>query len=265
MTEALHCPAVFAGKHKPVLFVHGTTLTADSNWAWNYGRTLPGLGYDVCLVDLPDRARADIQLSSEYAVQRHPASWPRGRRARSTASASARDPSSPGGPSNSGPTRGDLVGDLVAMSGAAHGFTETEVICSSTCIAPFWQMKAGSRFLKFLNSDDETPGDIAYTSVYSRTDQFVWRVPNGPNEPWAESAKIEGTSNIAIQDICPGRPVEHVQATYDAAMYAVVMDALTHDGPADASGSKRASAPRRQCPAWTWTRRWPRRPRSTTT
>src|SRR5581483_3443642 len=90
-----------------------------------------------------------------------------------------------------------------------------------------------ARHLKALNAGDETPGDIAYISVYSRTDQFVWRT-DGAKEPWTESAKLDGASNIAIQDVCPGRYVEHIQATYDAAVFAVIMDALTHDGGADA-------------------------------
>ncbi len=58
---------------------------------------------------------------------------------------------------------------------------------------------------------------------------------NGPADPWNESASIRGASNIAIQDICPGRDVEHFQALFDAAYFAVVMDALTHRGAADAS------------------------------
>ncbi|MCA1841711.1 MAG: hypothetical protein LC792_00710, partial [Actinobacteria bacterium] len=104
---------------------------------------------------------------------------------------------------------------------------------------PFWQMKPESKFLKALNTGDETPGDVSYTSVYTRSDQFVW-LANGP-QPWDESAKINGASNIAIQDICPGRYVEHIQATYDAAVYAVIMDALTHDGPANAGRVDRAA------------------------
>ena len=232
LAAALHCPATFAGAHNPVLFVHGTTLTTDSNWAWNYGKTLPGMGYDVCLVDLPDRARADIQLSAEYVVYAIRFMAEQSHRKVDVVGFS-QGPLEPRWAVKYWPDVRNLVGDLVAMSGVAHGFTETEVICASECIAPFWQMKTGSRFLKALNSGDETPGDISYTSVYSRTDQFVWYA-NGPNEPWTESAKIDGASNIAIQDVCPGRPVEHVQAIYDAAMYAVVMDALTHDGPADA-------------------------------
>jgi len=233
LAASLRCPATFAGAHNPVLFVHGTTLTADSNWAWNYGKVLPKQGYDVCLVQLPDRARADIQVSAEYVVYAIRFMAEQSHRKVDVVGFS-QGPLEPRWAIKYWPDVRNLVGDLVAVSGVGHGFTETEAICSSECIAPFWQMKPGSRFLKALNAGDETPGDISYTSVYSRTDQFVW-LANGPNDPWTESAKLDGAANIAIQDICPGRYVEHIQAVYDAAMYAVVMDALTHDGPADAS------------------------------
>ena len=238
LAAALHCPSTFAGNHNPVLFVHGTTLTSDSNWAWNYGKTLPSMGYDVCLVDLPDRARADIQVSTEYVVHAIRFMAEQSHHKVDVVGFS-QGPLEPRWALKYWPDIRLLVGDLVAMSGVAHGFTETEVICSSECIAPFWQMKPGSRFIKALNTGDETPGDVSYTSVYSRSDQFVW-LANGPADPWTESAKINGASNIAIQDICPGRQVEHVQAIYDAAVYAVIMDALTHDGPANAARVDRA-------------------------
>ncbi len=232
LAKALTCPATFASAHNPVLFVHGTTLTPESNWSWNYGKTLPAMGYDVCLVALPDRARADIQVSAEYVVY---AIRQMARRSghKVDVVGFSQGPLEPRWAIKYWPDVRASVGRLVAMSGVGHGFTETNYICSSECIAPFWQMKPDSQFLKALNAGDETPGDIAYTSVYSRTDQFVWRT-DGAKEPWTESAKLDGASNIAIQDVCPGRYVEHIQATYDAAVFAVIMDALTHDGGADA-------------------------------
>jgi triacylglycerol lipase len=231
MAAALSCPDGFSGVHEPVLFVHGTTLTARSNWAWNYAKHLPTLGYDVCLVDLPDRARADMQVSTEYVV-----SAIRTMAARSGGKVDvvgfSQGPLEPRWAVKWWPDVRARVDDLVAMAGVAHGFTETEVICSKSCIAPFWQMKPDSQFLAALNRGDESPGDIDYTSVYSRTDQFVWLSGAGGN-PWDDSAGIDGATNLAVQDLCPGRSVEHVQVVYDAAFYAVVFDALAHDGAAD--------------------------------
>ncbi|HEY3239036.1 MAG TPA: lipase [Acidimicrobiia bacterium] len=232
MDAALLCPASFSGAHEPVLFVHGTTLTPETNWSWNYGKTLPADGYDVCLIGLPDRARADMQVSTEYVVHA----------IRTIAAQSGKKvdvvgfsqgPLEPRWAIKWWPDIQNLVDDVVAQAGVAHGFTETEGICFQSCIAPFWQMKPESQFLAALNAGDETPGDVSYTSVYSRTDQFVWLAGGG--NPWDGSASIDGATNIAVQDLCPGRPVDHVQVIYDAVFYAVTMDALANPGPADPS------------------------------
>ncbi|HEX3604829.1 MAG TPA: lipase [Candidatus Dormibacteraeota bacterium] len=233
LADSLTCPASFSGAHNPVLLVHGTTLTAQSNWSWNYGKVLPTKGYDVCAVDLPDRARADIQVSAEYVVHAIRTMAERSHR-RVDVVGFSQGPLEPRWAIKYWPDIPLLVDHLVAMAGVGHGFSETEAICASDCIAPFWQMRPDSKFLAALNSGSETPGQISYTSVYSRTDQFVW-LAGGSGDPWDQSARLRGASNIAIQDICPGRYVEHVQAVYDAVYFAVVMDALTHPGGADPS------------------------------
>ena len=234
LASSLKCPATFSGKHNPVLFVHGTTLTADSNWSWNYGKVLPTMGYDVCAVNLPDRARADIQISAEYVVYAIRSMAERSNRKVDVVGFS-QGPLEPRWAIKYWPDIPQLVDNLVAMAGVGHGFTETQGICASECIAPFWQMKPDSKFLAALNSGSETPAPVTYTSVYSRTDQFVWYAGSGYGDPWDQSAQLKGAKNIAVQDICPGRYVEHIQAVYDAVYFAVVMDALTHPGGADAS------------------------------
>jgi hypothetical protein len=232
LTDALSCPTNFSGEHEPVLFVHGTTLNTETNWSWNYGRTLPANGYDVCLVNLPDRARADMQVSTEYVV--HAIRYMSQRSGKKVDVVGfSQGPLEPRWAIKWWPEIRGLVDDLVAQAGVAHGFTETEGICFQSCVAPFWQMKPESQFLAALNAGDETPGDVSYTSVYSRTDQFVWLA--GGASPWDASASLDGASNIAVQDLCPGRPVDHVQVIYDAVFYAVTLDALVNPGPADPS------------------------------
>jgi hypothetical protein len=70
---------------------------------------------------------------------------------------------------------------------------------------------------------------VSYTSVFSQTDEIIQPVAPEP------VAAIRGATNIAVQDICPGRYVGHVQSASDAAYYGVVVDALKHVGPADPS------------------------------
>ena len=47
------------------------------------------------------------------------------------------------------------------------------------------------------------------------------------------TSSIEGVSNIEVQDIWPGRPVNHIGALHDAVTYALVLDAIDLPGPAD--------------------------------
>lgn len=224
---ALSCPAEFGGAHEPLLFIHGTTYTAKQAWSWNYGKVLPAQGYDVCTVQLPDLGRADIQLSAEFVVSA----------IRSIAARSGRKVdviSFSQGPMEARwalkwwPDVQALVDDSIMVAAPNHGFAEASVFCTPSCVAPFWQMRQRSKFIRALNDGDETPGDVSYTSVYSRTDQFLQ--PSVPNDG---TPSLTGGTTIAVQDVCPARSVEHIGMVPDAVVYAVVMDAVTHPGPAD--------------------------------
>lgn len=226
---ALSCPDEFRSTHEPVLFIHGTTYTAKQAWSWNYGKVLPSQGYDVCTVQLPDLGRADIQVSTEFVVSAIRTIAARSGRKVDLVSFSQ-------GPMEARwalkwwPDVRGLVDDSIMLAAPNHGFAEATVLCTPSCVAPFWQMRVRSAFIRSLNQDDETPGDVSYTSVYSRTDQFVQ-----PSQPNDGTASLIGGTTVAVQDLCPTRIVEHIGMVSDAVVYAVVMDAITHPGPADAS------------------------------
>lgn len=112
-----------------------------------------------------------------------------------------------------------------------------------SCVPALWQFSIGSDFLKALNADDETPGDVSYTSVYSLTDDIIF-----PQLPQSVSAQGDGATNVPIQSICPVRVVDHIQALADAVAYAVVVDAFT-PGPADPSRINRSVCGQLSCPA----------------
>jgi triacylglycerol esterase/lipase EstA (alpha/beta hydrolase family) len=225
LAQALSCPASFQHKHEPVLLVHGTASTGERNWSTNYGRVLPALGYDVCTVDLVDLGRGDIQASAErivYAI-------------RTLAKRSHSKVEVIGHSEGPLPVRWAikwwpdirfLVDDLIGIAAPYHGWLGTEVFCAGGCVPALWQMRRESQFMAAQNSGDETPGDISYTSVYTINDELV--------QPYS-TADLQGGSNIAIQEVCPGRVGEHYEMLYDAAAYGVVLDALTHLGPASLS------------------------------
>lgn len=228
MSPALHCPDTFArSDREPVLLVHGITLTGDENFAWSYVPALTQAGYDVCTVDLPERAMVDIQASSEYVVHA----------IRTMAQRSGRKVDV------AGFSQGGLVArwavkwwpdvraqvdDLVTLLSGNHGgFSPADGSCADmSCPPSVWQMRIGSAFLGALNADEETPGDISYTSVYSLTDTLSYPLPS--------LSALDGGTNVAVQDVCPGRPVDHVPGGFfDAAVYQMTLDAFSRDGTLD--------------------------------
>ncbi len=119
---------------------------------------------------------------------------------------------------------------LIDLASPNHGiYLASACAESGNCWPAVWQMAAGSHFLKALNSGSETPGDVAYTQIYSRTDELV--------EP-STTAPLAGganTANIAIQSICPARVVHHAGLLSDAVVWRLVLNALSHPSrPADA-------------------------------
>ncbi|MBV9411448.1 MAG: lipase [Acidimicrobiia bacterium] len=224
---ALHCPATFSRPKTPVLLVHGTGLTATESWAHTFAKTLPADGHDVCTVDLPDRALDDAQVAAEYVVVGiHEVAARSGRRIDLV------------GHSQGGleprwalkwfPSTRPLVDDYVSISSTQHGSLDAAGICAvGTCAPSVWQQRPGSKFLNALNAGDETPGDVSYTSIYSLTDEVVPELPPPP------TSMLAGARNIELQDVCPGRPADHISILWDAVAEALVFDALDHPGPAD--------------------------------
>jgi triacylglycerol esterase/lipase EstA (alpha/beta hydrolase family) len=224
LAGALSCPSQFDPSHKPVLLVHGTGTNAAESWSWGYAKVLPAYGFDVCTVDLPGRAWGDIQVSSEYVVYA----------IRTIAAQSGRTVDIIGHSQGTiqprwaikwWPDLAGLVDDYVSLAGPHHGTVTTDwCSTSSGCLQAAWQLRQGSMLLGALNSGDETPGALSYTSIYTSDDLYV--LPNA-------TSRLEGGTNILLQDVCPVRYPGHVGLLADATTFALVIDALSHDGPAD--------------------------------
>jgi triacylglycerol lipase len=225
LEDAVRCPARPA--RKTVLLVHGTSVTAEENWGWSYARALPRVGFDVCVVDLPDRALGDIQTTTEYVVHAIRTAHRRSGQRISVVGLS-QGAIQPRWALRFWPDLRHRVDDYVSMAGTNHGSVFADSACAaSPCLEALWQQRtAGSPFQAVLNSGDTTPGDVSFTSVYSLDDEIIQPVVPRP------VARIEGATNVAVQDLCPGRSVGHAQSIADAAYWAVVLDALTHRGPA---------------------------------
>ncbi|CCG01962.1 lipase family alpha/beta hydrolase [Blastococcus saxobsidens] len=218
----------------PVLLVPGTTLTPEVNFGWNYMRAFDQLGLRWCAVTLPSDATGDIQVAGEYVVH-----------ALRTMSKESRRDVDVVGYSQGGmvprwalrywPDTRELVDDVIGLSPSNHGTVVADVACQESCTPANHQQASLSRFMQALNSGAESFPGIDYTVAYTATDEIV--VPNTP--PNASSALRTGQgriANIALQEICPTNTADHFAiGSYDPVGYAIVVDALAYDGPAERS------------------------------
>jgi hypothetical protein len=231
LTAALSCNGPLRGVTRdPILLVPGTTMEPGVNFSWNYQRAFNRLGWRWCAVTLPADATGDIQIAGEYVVHA----------LRSMSQRSGRDVDVVGW-SQGGmvprwalrfwPDTRELVDDVVGLSPSNHGTLDSAVTCGD-CNPSFHQQATGSHFLEALNSGAETFAGIDYTVAYTALDEVV--VPNTPGVASSALRTGDGAiANIATQEVCPANAADHFAiGSYDPVGYAIVADALTHDGPA---------------------------------
>ncbi len=246
----------------PVLLVHGTFTNGEEQWTWSYEPLLSEQGFDVCIVSYPDRGLGDLQVSSEYIVHA----------VRRIHALSGR-PLAVIGHSQGGieprwavkwwGSVRDAVDDLIMLAAPNHGTDQAENRLAllnfdgspseSQMPAAFYQMSSNANFIAALNRDDETPGDISYTAIYTEFDELVQPVRPVPTAALEYDAEVKLhhssnplVSNILIQEVCPGRLVDHLTiGVSDRAVFALVLDALNNPGPTDVA---RAGWPESLCP-----------------
>jgi triacylglycerol esterase/lipase EstA (alpha/beta hydrolase family) len=128
-----------------------------------------------------------------------------------------------------------MVEDMIGIDASNHGTLDTVALCLAGCAPALWQQQFNSHFLAVLNAGQETYSGISYTQVYSADDEVV--VPNlGPAASSALHTGSGAIANVSVQSICPLHVADHLlMGTVDPVGYAVVSDALSHAGPAEAA------------------------------
>ena len=115
------------------------------------------------------------------------------------------------------------VAELVGLVPSNHGTTNPFAPLLPGCIACKQQV-AGSAFMKKVNAGDETPGrKTSFTQITTEFDQVVL--------PYT-SAFLSGrkTTNVVLQDKCPGNRTEHLGIIYDPVALQLVKNALRRQG-----------------------------------
>ena len=92
------------------------------------------------------------------------------------------------------------------------------VFASDACPPACRQLVPGSDLLDALNEGDETPDGPEWLSVWTEQDRVV--------TPPA-TARLEGAAQVVVQQVCPGRRVDHARLPVDPAVQAIVLQALS--------------------------------------
>ncbi|HEV2814431.1 MAG TPA: hypothetical protein VGW10_14340 [Solirubrobacteraceae bacterium] len=234
LDAALECPQPLAGAGRaPVLLIPGTNLEPKANFDWNYEPALTAAGIPWCAVTLPRYGMGDIQVSAEFVVAAL-----RRMRAESGRRVSIVGFSQGGMIGRWAlrwwPDTRAIVEDLVGNAPSNHGTQSARNLCRTRCPAAYWQQRDDAKFIETLNGGTETFAGVDYTVNFTRYDEVV--TPNG-DEATGSSPLRTGDGrirNTLIQSVCPGNTAEHlVLGSYDPVGWALALDALTHDGPAD--------------------------------
>lgn len=226
LEAALECTPFEHPQREPVLLVPGTGFSSDTQWSWGYEPSLRARGFDVCSVEIPNLSMDDMQVAGEYVVHAVRAMAQRSGRMVDVLGIS-QGAMHPRWAVKWWPDVRALVDDLVQFVAPNHGTLFADAVGVFRCTPSCHQMKTTSSYNAALNAGDETPGEIDYSSVYTLFDELVH-----PQLPESTS-ELDGASNVAIQDVCPGRPVGHGATIFDAVAYQLAMDAFTNPGPVD--------------------------------
>lgn len=234
LDRSLTCSAPLAPTARDVvLMIPGTTVDPVEAFSWNYAKALDAEGIPWCWVTVPKHTDGDIQVSAEYVVHA----------VRTIRAASGHEVILFGWSQGAStlprwalrwwPDIRPMVSSLVGLAPLNNrGSVVGNGPCfSGSCFPAAWQQSVGSAFMAALNSGQQTFPEIAYTVIYSRTDEVVT-----PNADGALSVLPEGPNvrNLALQDLCALDVSEHLTIIASPTAYAIALDAFRHPGqPAD--------------------------------
>ena len=213
-----------------------------------YTPQLVARGFDVCIVTYPDRGLGDQQISAEYIV--HALREIHAETGREVAMIGhSQGATMPRWAIKHWASAREALADFVLIAGPHHGTTVAlpaalgETLLSAlgldslpvgTVPEAFYQFTPDSDFVAVLNAEDETPGDIDYTNLYTLFDELVQPAAPEPTAALDFGQDNPNVANILLQDVCPGHLAEHLSiGTTDTLAFELAVDAISNPGPAD--------------------------------
>lgn len=227
LAAALSCTPDLANATRDPVLITPAFSTAQESFS-GYLAQLPALGIPTCSLTLPDRGFDDLQTAAEYVVHA----------VREMARISGRKVILFGhqhGPLDQlwalmfWPDLPAKVSSLISLATPYQGTVAATAVCETgrRCSPAVWQIRAGSEFLAALNARP-LPAGLPVTAITTLFDEVII--------PQPEAGRREGAANIVLQDICPGRMVEHFLILSDNLAYELVLDAFNHPGEVSSPG-----------------------------
>lgn len=227
VAQAISCPRpITKAAGGIVLLIHGTGCDATSSWKGGpYLDLLPGLGpgYDVCMIDLPNRALSDAQVSSEYVARAVQLLSQKSSTGRVHLVAHSQGNLNVQWAMTFWPSIRRRVATYTSLAGDFKGTTVGPLLCvvqglfGPSCIESVWQQLPTSHFLRTLRN---AGGWWAYVPTLSlRTDNDEIIAPEiGPAVN--TTSYLYGASNVRMQDICGEQYyVEHLGMPFNPAAF----------------------------------------------
>jgi hypothetical protein len=245
LRSAIYIPSTFAyGKSgkQTVLLVPGTSLPGGTSYANAFGKLLAVTSYaDPVWINIPGYSLGDAQVNAEYvAYAINYLSDISGQKKISVISWSQGGLNVQWGLKYWASTR-SVVADFIPLAPDFRGTTEADLVCSGLtlplCTPSIKQQDNSSKFISVFRSNG---GDSAYvptTTFYSATDEIVQPEIGTGASSYMLDARGVGVTNNQVQALCPGtiQIVLHEGVLYNAVAWALIEDALTHDGPGNPS------------------------------
>lgn len=244
---AIYIPKDFTyGAKPPTLFVQGTGGYAGTTFGPNLRKLLTGKPYaDPVWVNIPNAMLSDAQTNAEYVAY-----------AINYISAVSKNSEkisvvawSQGGPVTQWalkywPSTRRVVKNFFPVSADFRGTVLTNIVCLSTdsqvgqplCAPSLVQQERTSKFLAALQRDNGGSAYVPTTSFYSSLYDEVVQPQSGTDaSAFMSDARGVGVANIEVQNVCSGQfagsVYGHAEVLFNPLTHALIVDALTHDGP----------------------------------
>ncbi|SMR45093.1 unnamed protein product [Zymoseptoria tritici ST99CH_3D1] len=243
LRAAIHIPSSFRygarGAPQPIIMVPGTGSTGYLTFQGNYIPLLQGSNIaDPVWLNIPEYALNDIQLNAEYVAYAINYIWGMCNHRKVAVLTWSQGSLMGQWAYKYWPSTRSRVTDQISISPDYHGTVAANLISPPGIAYPpsILQQQYNSQFVATLRSGGGDQAYVPTTNVYSGFfDEIVEPQQGDGASGFLSSSRTAEASNTEVQKACPfalaGGFYDHETTLANPVGYALLVDALKHDGP----------------------------------